>query len=127
MAERELLDRYTPAYVIINAGGEVLHSSAGTGKYLELAAGSPDNNIFSMARRGLRMDLRATVHKAVSTGRLAGRNDITVGTNGGRQTIDLVVQPLQPHGDAVFMLVFRTRGTCGRMSRRKFPNQEARA
>lgn len=111
MAERELLDRYTPAHVIINAGGDLLHSSAGTGKYLELAAGTPDNNIFSMARRGLRMDLRATVHKAVSTGRLATRNDITVGTNGGRQTIDLVVQPLRRSGDAVFMLVFRDKGS----------------
>src|SRR5207244_4079722 len=39
LAERQLLDRYSPAYVVINADGEVLHGSGRTGKYLELAAG----------------------------------------------------------------------------------------
>ncbi|WP_353646169.1 CheR family methyltransferase [Mesorhizobium sp. WSM2239] len=111
LAERELLDRYTPAHVIVNAGGEVLHSSAGTGKYLEMAAGSPDHNIFTMARSGLRLDLRATVHKAVSTGKPATHNNVTVATDGGRQAIDLVVQPLRRSGDSVFMVVFRDQGS----------------
>ncbi len=111
LAEKQLLERYAPAYVLINATGDLLHSSGGTGKYLELAAGSPDNNIFALARRGLRMDLRAIVHKAVSTGKTAIQNDIKVGTNGGSQTIDLVVQPLRRSSDAVFMLVFRDKGS----------------
>ncbi|MGI6854429.1 CheR family methyltransferase [Mesorhizobium sp. 1B3] len=111
-AERLLLDRYSPAYVVVNAAGELVHSSGGTGKYLELAAGAPDNNIFSMARRGLRMDLRAALHKAVSTGQPAVQNKITIGTNGGRQTISLVVQPLPNDGssDPLYMLVFRDVG-----------------
>jgi two-component system CheB/CheR fusion protein len=112
VAERLLLDRYSPAYVIINASGELVHSSGGTGKYLELAAGAPDNNIFSMARRGLRMDLRAALHKAVSSGQPAIQNKITIGTNGGRQTISLIVQPLPHDGssDPLYMLVFRDIG-----------------
>ncbi|TGT49072.1 PAS domain-containing protein [Mesorhizobium sp. M4B.F.Ca.ET.169.01.1.1] len=111
-AERLLLDRYSPAYVVINAAGELIHSSGGTGKYLELAAGAPDSNVFSMARRGLRMDLRAALHKAVSTGQVAIQNKITVGTNGGRQTISLVVQPLptESGADPLYMLVFRDVG-----------------
>lgn len=111
-AERLLLDRYSPAYVVINAAGELIHSSGGTGKYLELAAGAPDSNVFSMARRGLRMDLRAALHKAVSTGQVAIQNKITVGTNGGRQTISLAVQPLptESGADPLFMLVFRDVG-----------------
>jgi two-component system, chemotaxis family, CheB/CheR fusion protein len=111
-AERLLLDRYSPAYVVINAAGEVLHLSAGTGKYLELAAGVPDHNIFSMARRGLRMDLRAAVHKAVSTGQVSVQNEISIGTNGGRQTISLFVQPIprEDASDPVLMVVFRDIG-----------------
>jgi len=97
-AERLLLDRYSPAYVVINAAGDLVHSSGGTGKYLELAVGAPDNSIFAMARRGLRMDLRAALHKAVSTGQASVQNKINIGTNGGRQTISLVVQPLPPDG-----------------------------
>jgi two-component system CheB/CheR fusion protein len=111
-AERFLLVRYSPAYVVIDAAGEVLHISAGTGKYLELAAGAPDHNIFSMARRGLRMELRAAVHKAVSTGQVSVQNDIGIGTNGGRQIISLVVQPIRPVGasDPAYMVVFRDIG-----------------
>jgi two-component system, chemotaxis family, CheB/CheR fusion protein len=111
-AERLLLDRYSPAYVVIDAAGEVLHLSASTGKYLELAAGVPDHNIFSMARRGLRMDLRAAVHKAVSTGQGSVQSDISIGTNGGRQTISLFVQPIprQDASDPVFMVVFKDVG-----------------
>ncbi|MET3590623.1 two-component system CheB/CheR fusion protein [Mesorhizobium shonense] len=112
VAERVLVERYAPAYVIINADGELMHSSGGTGKYLELAAGAPDHNVFSMARRGLRMDLRAALHKAVSTGQVAVQNKISIGTNGGRQTISLAVQPLPPDGspDPLYMLVFRDIG-----------------
>jgi two-component system CheB/CheR fusion protein len=111
-AERLLVERFAPAYVVVNAGGELMHSSGGTGKYLELAAGAPDHNVFSMARRGLRMDLRAALHKAASTGQVAIQNKITVGTNGGRQTISLAVQPLPSDGssDPLYMLVFRDVG-----------------
>ncbi|RWD90559.1 CheR family methyltransferase [Mesorhizobium sp.] len=112
VAERVLVERYAPAYVVINADGEVMHSSGGTGKYLELAAGAPDHNVFSMARRGLRMDLRAALHKAVSTGHVAVQNKISIGTNGGRQTISLAVQPLPADGSSepLYMLVFRDVG-----------------
>lgn len=50
LAERQLLDRYSPAYVVINADGELLHGSARTGKYPELAPGAPRTDIYSMAR-----------------------------------------------------------------------------
>ena len=73
LAERQLLERYSPAYVVVNAEGELLHGSARTGKYLELAAGAPRTDIYSMARPGLRPDLRAAVHKAASTGKSRSR------------------------------------------------------
>ncbi|TGS19208.1 PAS domain S-box protein [Mesorhizobium sp. M2E.F.Ca.ET.209.01.1.1] len=112
VAERVIVERYAPAYVVTNAAGELMHSSGGTGKYLELAAGAPDHNVFSMARRGLRMDLRAALHKAASTGQVAIQNKISIGTNGGRQTISLAVQPLPSDGsaDPLYMLVFRDIG-----------------
>ncbi|WP_084508259.1 CheR family methyltransferase [Mesorhizobium sp. WSM3224] len=111
-AERLILQRYSPAHVVVNAAGELMHSSGGTGKYLELAAGAPDHNVFSMARRGLRMDLRAALHKAVSSGQVAIQSNIAVGTNGGRQAISLVVQPLLSAGsaDPLYMIVFRDIG-----------------
>ena len=112
LAERQLLDRYAPAYVIINAEGDVLHGSARTGKYLELAAGVPRIDIFSMGRQGLRPDLRAGVHKAVSSGQPVIQKNVLVGTNGGRQMIDLVIHPLRTSAahEPLYMIVFQDVG-----------------
>jgi two-component system CheB/CheR fusion protein len=112
LAERQLLDRYSPAYVIISAEGDVLHASARTGKYFELAAGVPKTDVFSMARRGLRPDLRAGVHKAITTGQAVTQNNVVIGTNGGRQTINLTVQPLRSTGasDPLYMVIFQDLG-----------------
>ncbi|MBV9835724.1 MAG: PAS domain-containing protein [Alphaproteobacteria bacterium] len=113
LAERQLLDRYAPAYVVINADGELLHGSARTGKYLELAPGVPRMDVFSMARTGLRPDLRAAVHKAASSNQVVIQRNVTVGTNGGRQALDLVVHPLRPAGptaEPLYMVVFQDIG-----------------
>ncbi|MBS0523401.1 MAG: hypothetical protein JSS04_07160, partial [Proteobacteria bacterium] len=112
LAERQLLDRYSPSYVIINADGDVLHGSSRTGKYLELSAGVPKIDIFSMARPGLRPDLRAGVHKAMSSGQVVVQKNVLVGTNGGRQLIDLVIQPLRTSAmhDPLYLVVFQDIG-----------------
>ncbi|MFZ5780920.1 MAG: chemotaxis protein CheB [Pseudomonadota bacterium] len=112
LAERQLLDRYAPAYVVVNAEGDLLHGSARTGKYLELAAGTPRKDVFSMARQGLRPDLRAAMHKAVTGGQIVLQRNVVVGTNGGRQPIDLVVHPLEaaPTQEPLYMIVFQDIG-----------------
>jgi two-component system CheB/CheR fusion protein len=112
LAERQLLERYSPAYVVINGDGELLHGSARTGKYLELAPGIPRHDIYSMARPGLRPDLRAGVHKAGATGQVAIQKNITIGTNGGRQNIDLIIHPIRTASmrDPLYMVVFQDVG-----------------
>jgi two-component system CheB/CheR fusion protein len=112
LAERQLLERYSPAYVIVNAEGELLHGSSRTGKYLELAAGAPRTDVFSMARNGLRPDLRAGLHKAVGTGQVAIQKNVAVGTNGGRQTLDLVVHPIRTSvsQEQLYMVIFQDVG-----------------
>ena len=112
LAEQRLLERFAPAYVVIDAEGEVLFSSARTGKFLELSAGAPDHNVFSLARRGLRLELRAALHRAANTGQPSVQSNLTVGTNGGQQFVDLHVQPLPPEAgpDRMFMVVFKELG-----------------
>lgn len=112
VAERQLLERFAPAYVVVNAEGDVMQSSGRTGKYLELPAGAPDTNILNMARSGLRIDLRAALHRATTSGRPVAHSKIVVGTNGGRQEIDLTIQPLRygPPRDPLYMIVFQDIG-----------------
>jgi two-component system CheB/CheR fusion protein len=112
LAERLLIERYGPAYVIVNAEGEVLHGSARTGKYLELAAGTPRMDVFSMARPGLRPDLRAGLHKAANSGHVATQKNVIVGTNGGSQSIDLIVHPIRTTAalEMLYMVIFQDIG-----------------
>jgi two-component system CheB/CheR fusion protein len=110
--ERQVLDRFAPAHVVINAEGDVLQSSGRTGKYLELPPGAPDTNIFNLARPGLRLELRAAMHKAMGDGQLAAQRKVTVGTNGGTQEIDLYVQPLKfgSAAEPLYLVVFQDLG-----------------
>jgi two-component system CheB/CheR fusion protein len=126
LAERQMLDRYSPAYVIINAEGDVLHGSARTGKYLELSPGVPKIDIFSMARQGLRPDLRAGVHMAITSGQAVVQKNLLVGTNGGRQLIDLVIQPLPTSAvhDPLYLVVFQDIGGIKSLQEAEAPNDD---
>jgi len=112
VAERQVLERYAPAFVVINAEGDVLHGSARTGKYLELAPGIPRIDIFSMARQGLRADLRAAIHKASASGQVTVQRNVVVDTDGGHQTVDLVVHPMRQGAaqEPLYMVVFQDVG-----------------
>lgn len=111
-AERLLLERYTPAYVVINGNGDIYYASARTGKYLELPAGPPTSNIFQLARRGLKLDLRAAVLKAIEQDQAVVQNNVTVGFNGGRQLINLFVQRMriETGDEPLCMIVFQDVG-----------------
>jgi len=111
-AERQLLEHFAPAFVVINAEGDLLQSSGRTGKYLELPPGAPDTNIFNMARPGLRLELRAAIHRAISSGQLVVQPKVGIAADGGRQEIDLYVQPMRfgTPADMPYLVVFQEIG-----------------
>ncbi len=94
-AERLLLQRYSPAAVLVDRKGDIVFISGRTGKYLEPAAGKTNWNVFAMARDGLRHELTDAFRKALSRTEAVRRAGIVVGTNGGKQTIDLTVEALR--------------------------------
>ena len=65
LADQLLLQRYSPAAVLVNEKGDILYISGQTGKYLEPAAGKANWNIFAMAREGLRYELSGAFKKAI--------------------------------------------------------------
>lgn len=107
--ERLVLDQFAPTYAVINSEGDLLQSSGRTGKYLELPSGTPDTNIFSMARPGLRLELRTGLQQAITSGQPVRRSKVTVGTNGGLQEIDLYIQRIRfgPPSEALYLVVFQ--------------------
>jgi hypothetical protein len=93
-AEQLLLQRYSPAAVLVNDKGDILFISGRTGKYLEPAAGKANWNLFVMAREGLRYELTDAFRKALRQKDAVIRKNLKVGTNGGVQAVDLTVQAI---------------------------------
>ena len=109
LADQVLLQRYSPAAVLVNNKGDILYISGRTGKYLEPAAGKANWNIFAMAREGLRHELSGAFQKALRQRDAVTLSNVTVGTNGGVQAVDVTVQALdQPEGlRGTVMIVIR--------------------
>jgi len=95
LADQLLLQRFSPAAVLVNASGDLVYISGRTGKYLEPAAGRVNWNIHAMAREGLHQELALALPSALRSGELVLCRNLRVGTNGGTQVIDLTVYPIQ--------------------------------
>lgn len=94
-AEQLVLRRYTPPSVLVDESGNIIHINGKTGKYLEPAAGKANLNVFAMARDGLRHELTSAFQKALrQTGPVTLRG-LKIGTNGGTQHADLIVERLE--------------------------------
>ena len=108
LADQLLLQHFSPAAVLINAVGDILYISGRTGKYLEPAAGKANWNIHAMAREGLRHELIGAIKKARTQTEAVHLFDLTVGSNGGSQTINLTVQAIsKPEAlNGMLILVF---------------------
>jgi two-component system CheB/CheR fusion protein len=94
LADQLLLQRYSPAAVLVTNEGDILYVSGKTGKYLEPAAGKANWNLFAMSREGLGNALSEAFHKAVRQKIVVTLKNVKVGTNGGTQIVDITVQPV---------------------------------
>jgi two-component system CheB/CheR fusion protein len=95
MADKLILQHYSPATVLVNNKGDILYITGRTGKYLEPAAGNINWNIFAMAREGLYYKLSNAFFKSLKQKEAVTLNNITVINEGGAQLVDISVNPLQ--------------------------------
>ncbi len=108
VANRMLLEDFTPPAVFINEQGDVVYIHGRTGKYLEPPAGKANINIFAMAREGLKIELPGAIREAKTQKKTITLKGIKVKTNGDFQTINLTVKPVVQLGiqQPLYMLVF---------------------
>ena len=109
--ERQVLERFAPAHVVVNRAGDIVHYSARTGKYLENAAGTPTRQVVAMARRGLRLDLRSALNDAIETRRPQQRSGLSIELDDSVQNVDIAIEPLpELDGEPLFLIVFTDVG-----------------
>jgi two-component system CheB/CheR fusion protein len=82
--ENQVLERFAPPHVVATRDGDVVYYSVKTGKYLEPAPGAPTRQLLNMARKGLRLDLRAVFRDAVETGHTVVRQGLEIDSEDGR-------------------------------------------
>jgi two-component system, chemotaxis family, CheB/CheR fusion protein len=108
--ENRVVERFAPAHVVVNQEGDIIHFSPRTGKYLEPATGLPNRHLLAMARRGLRLDLRAALREAVEARAAVTREHVEVELEDRKQFIDLRIEPLGTADDPLFLVLFRDVG-----------------
>ncbi|HTU62637.1 MAG TPA: protein-glutamate O-methyltransferase CheR, partial [Polyangiales bacterium] len=93
-AERVLLSSFVPPTVLVSERGEIIYVQGRIGMFFEPAQGEATQNVFSMAREGLRAELPAAVRKAASSTNPVVRSGLLVKTNGSYSAVTLTVRRL---------------------------------
>lgn len=103
-------EQFGPAYVVVNKEGEIVYYSGRTGRYLEPAAGPPNRDLATMARKGLRLDLRTALHQARESSQIVRRENVMTQVNGGSAPVNLTVQPIVEGNETLYLVVFNEVG-----------------
>jgi two-component system CheB/CheR fusion protein len=123
LADRVLVQRFSPLGVLCNDKGDVLYISGRAGRYLEPAVGKANLNIFAMAREGLRYELSRAFSAAVRHDRVVTVRGLKVATNGSTQAVDLTVQrlaePKELSGTVMVVIADVALGTTPQKARRE--------
>ena len=106
--EQLLLQKYSPAAVLLNQEGDILYINGRTGAFLEPAAGKANWNIHAMAREGLRYELAGLITQALQSDSLVRLTGLVFKDQAGQaQGVDLTAEALrQP--EALCGMVFVT-------------------
>ncbi len=92
--EKVLLENYAPSAVLINENGDILYIHGRTGRYLELAAGRVNINIYALIREALRYELGSAIRKALTQQADVTVKDLRVTDDGGDRIVQFTVKPL---------------------------------
>jgi two-component system CheB/CheR fusion protein len=108
LADKLILQCYSPTTVLVNDKGDILYITGRTGKYLEPAAGKVNWNIFAMAREGINYKLSETFYKALRQKEAVTFKNAVVINEGGPQMVDITVNQFKDSGAlcGMVMIIF---------------------
>ncbi|MBS2036273.1 PAS domain S-box protein [bacterium] len=108
-----LADEFTPRALVVNREGAILWSSGRLEHLFRLPEGNFQNQVFQLARKGLRNLLRSALLQATREQRTILQSGIRIeaGEEGPACLLDLTVQPMPELGShsGLYLLVFQDR------------------
>ncbi len=105
-AER-FAERFAPAFVLVDDAHNVVQFFGRTGRYIDPAGGAASLNILQLVHPDLRPELRAALARAAEDGRTVRVENLRMGLDGSRLSVDLVVEPLRADDATSFVVLFR--------------------
>jgi two-component system CheB/CheR fusion protein len=94
LTQQVLLEEYAPAAVLINRAYEILYFYGPTTRYLHQPTGEPTQDLIRMAPEGLRIKLRAVVHKAIRDQQQVVVSGVRVKRDGVFYPVKVTVKPV---------------------------------
>ena len=109
---QQLLEQFSPPSVVVNEEQEIVHMSDGAGRYMRVGGGEPSNNLLSLVRPELRLELRTALYQSIQNQQDVETSEIQVQTDDGTRSIRLIVRPVfrQNDGTRGFVLVVFDEG-----------------
>jgi len=95
-----LMESYAPAYVVLDEQYDIVHFAGRTGRYLQPSPGAASLHLFNILDAELRPEVRALLHRATTTAQKAVRENAVLSIDGGRQSVNLIAEPLPAAGGA---------------------------
>ncbi len=95
-ARDRLIARFAPPSVVVNALGEVEHTMAGGGRFLDARDGEFSHKLLDMLEGSLRTAVSAATHRAWRKGESASYEDATLELDGETRSVDIHAEPLNP-------------------------------
>lgn len=105
LIQRMVLNDYTPAAALINQKFEIVSVLGPLVNYLEFPPGEITNDLLAMARPGLRIKLRAAIHKAFHSHEVVTDHAARVKREGSYVNCSITVKPVSEPKDAAGLLL----------------------
>jgi two-component system CheB/CheR fusion protein len=110
MTQRALLERFTPAAVVVDRDHRVIYYHGRTDRYLAQPAGEPTRDVLLLTREDVRWAVRSALQKAIAENVRIVEQEGLAETPGGRVRIVVTVAPLEVRlAPAYFLVSFEER------------------
>jgi two-component system, chemotaxis family, CheB/CheR fusion protein len=111
----QLIERFSPPSVVVDAGYDIVHLSDNAGRFLKLVGGEPSLNLLRVVHPSLRTELRAALFRAVELHTTTEALGVPVEVENAISAIDIRVSPAEDIAPGFLLVVFdqRPRASAG--------------
>jgi two-component system CheB/CheR fusion protein len=102
-----LIDHLAPPSMLVDEQQDVLHLSAGAGRFLLHGGGEPSRNLMRLIHPALRIELRAALYRAAQSGEAADGAPVVLDMEGEHKTVAVRVQPVPDIASGLQLVILR--------------------